>query len=110
MALGYQTSLDAFNRIEIILTMFCNHIRTQLEAITRKICGYSLNIQKLNNAFLYFLSLRFFFKILRIYFYRGGREGEREGEKHQCVVASHLAPSGDLDCNPGLRPDWELNW
>ena len=38
-----------------------------------------------------------------------GREGEREGEKHQCVVASHMAPTGDLGCNPGLCPDWELN-
>ena len=26
----------------------------------------------------------------------GGREGEREGNKHQCVVASHVAPPGDL--------------
>ena len=25
-----------------------------------------------------------------------GREGEREGEKHQCVVASHRAAPGDL--------------
>ena len=33
-----------------------------------------------------------------------GREGEREGEKHQCVVASHMAPIGDLACNPGMCP------
>ena len=39
-----------------------------------------------------------------------GREGEREGEKHQCVVTSHAPPTGDLACNPGLCPDWELNW
>ena len=38
-----------------------------------------------------------------------GREGEREREKHQCVVASHVPPSGDLACNPGMCPDWELN-
>ena len=38
-----------------------------------------------------------------------GREGEREGEKHQCVVASHVASPGDLACNPGMCPDWELN-
>ena len=36
-------------------------------------------------------------------------EGEREGEKHQCVVASHVPPTGDLACNPGMCPDWELN-
>ena len=38
-----------------------------------------------------------------------GREGEREGEKHQCVVASCTPPTGDLACNPGTFPDWESN-
>ena len=38
-----------------------------------------------------------------------GREREREGEKHQCVVASHAFPTGDLARNPGMCPDWELN-
>ena len=45
-----------------------------------------------------------------IYFLREGREGEREGEKHQCVVASHVAPTGDLAHNSGMCPDWESNW
>ena len=27
-------------------------------------------------------------------------EGEKEGKKHQCVVASHVPPTGDLACNP----------
>ena len=39
-----------------------------------------------------------------------GREGEREEEKHHCVVASHVPPTGDLASNPGMCPDWELNW
>ena len=39
-----------------------------------------------------------------------GREGEREGEKHQRVAASHVPPSGDLARNPGMCPDWESNW
>ena len=43
-------------------------------------------------------------------FLDGGREGEREGEKHQCVVDSGTPPTGDLACNPGMFPDWELNW
>ena len=38
-----------------------------------------------------------------------GREGEREGEERQCVVASHTPPTGDLACNPGMCPDWESN-
>ena len=38
-----------------------------------------------------------------------GREGEREGEKDQCVVAFHVAPTRNLACNPGMCPDWESN-
>ena len=36
--------------------------------------------------------------------------GGREGKKYQCVVASHAPPTGDLACNTGVCPDWELNW
>ena len=39
-----------------------------------------------------------------------GGEGEREGEKHQCVVDYFMPPTGDLARNPGMCPDWELNW
>ena len=39
-----------------------------------------------------------------------GREGEREGEKHHCVVVSHAPSTGDLAHNPGMCPDWESNW
>ena len=34
---------------------------------------------------------------------------ERKGEKHQCVAASHVPPTGDLACNPVMCPDWESN-
>ena len=37
------------------------------------------------------------------------RERRREGEKHQCVVASHTPPTGDLARNPSLCPDQESN-
>ena len=46
----------------------------------------------------------FFFKDF-IYLF----EGEGEGEKHQCVVASHAPPTGDQAWNPGMCPDWETN-
>ena len=56
----------------------------------------------------------FFFNFLkRFYLFllrERGREGEREGEKHQCVVASHVPPTGDVACNPGMCTDWESNW
>ena len=48
-------------------------------------------------------------KILLIYFLEKGREGEREGEKRQCVVVSSAPPTGDLARNPGMCPDWESN-
>ena len=38
-----------------------------------------------------------------------GREGKGEGQKHQCVVASHATPSKALAPNPGTRTDWESN-
>ena len=46
----------------------------------------------------------YLFIYLRFYLFLG------EGEKHQCVVASHVSPCGDLACNPGMYPDWESNW
>ena len=48
----------------------------------------------------------FFLKILFI-FRKRVREGEREGEKHQCVVVSRVPPTGDLAHNTGMCPDWE---
>ena len=50
-----------------------------------------------------------FLKILFIYFLERRREGERKGEKHQCMVASHVALTRDLAGNPGMCPDWGLN-
>ena len=39
-----------------------------------------------------------------LYLFLEGKEGEREGKKHQCVVASPIPPTGDLACNPGMFP------
>ena len=36
-------------------------------------------------------------------------EGEREGEKHQCVVVFYALLPGDLSWNPCVCPDWESN-
>ena len=49
----------------------------------------------------------FFFKDFIYLFLERGREREREGEKQQCVLASHAPPTGDLARNPGMCPDWE---
>ena len=51
-----------------------------------------------------------FFKDSYLIVFRGSRrEGKRDGEKHQCVVASHVPLTGDLAGNPGMCPDWETN-
>ena len=40
------------------------------------------------------------FLIFYLFIFRErGREGEREGEKHQCVVVSHAPHTGDLAHN-----------
>ena len=47
-------------------------------------------------------------RLLKVFYLFIFRERRREGEKHQCVVASHIT-TGDLGHNPGMCPDWELN-
>ena len=55
--------------------------------------------------------ISFSFKRFYLFIFRErGRGAEREGEKHQCVVASPMTPTGGLTHNPGMCPDWELNW
>ena len=49
-----------------------------------------------------------FKKIFYLFSFRV-RGREEEGEKHQCVVASHAPPTGDLVSNPGMCPERELN-
>ena len=55
------------------------------------------------------LSLSFLKRLYLFILRQRGRVGEREGEKPQCVVASHTPPTGDPAYNPGMCPDWESN-
>ena len=59
--------------------------------------------------FLKYLFILIIFKDFIYLFLERGREGEREGEKHHCMVASCTPPAGDLARNPGMYLDWELN-
>ena len=54
--------------------------------------------------------LSFFLDFYLFIFRERGKEGEREGEKQQCVVASRVPPTGDVARNPGICLDWESNW
>ena len=73
-------------------------------------------IFKINKDFFCLLKTFFcrtynFLKIIYLFIFRERRrEGERVGEKHQCVVASHVPQTGNLAHNPGMCPDWESNW
>ena len=55
---------------------------------------------------LSFFFLRFYLFVFRV----RGRKREREGKKHQYMVANCMPPTGDLVHNPGMCPDWKLNW
>ena len=50
------------------------------------------------------MSFIYLFKDFIYLFLERGREGEREREKYQCVVASHMPPIRDLACSPGMCP------
>ena len=54
------------------------------------------------------LFLFHFLKIFYLFIFRERvKDGEREGEKHQCMVASQAPLTGDLAYNPGVCPYWE---
>ena len=78
---------------------------TQAEVVEQ--CSFAERglLQKLPDFKGFFFFLRFYLFIFR----EGGRWGEREGEKHQCVGASLLLPTEDLAHTPGRCPDWESN-
>ena len=65
-----------------------------------------MKVQKLN--VLIYLKI-IFFRFYLFTFRQRGRKGEIEGEKRQGVVTSCAPATGDLACNPGICPDWELN-
>ena len=50
----------------------------------------------------------FFHRFYLFIFRERGWEGEREGEKHQCVVASHMTSAGDLARKPRHVPWWGI--
>ena len=56
-----------------------------------------------------FLPKSIFIRFYLFIFRERGRERERAGEKHQCVVTSHVPPTGNLAHNSGMSPDWESN-
>ena len=61
-------------------------------------------------GYTYIRQWDFLIFLFYLFIYRQSRRvGERKGEKHQCVLASHTPTGGDLAHNPGICPDWESN-
>ena len=69
---------------------------------------FQIGISSLKKWYLTIPSYKYLFKKRILNLFLEGKE-EREGEKHQCVVASHVPPTRDMACNPGTCPDWNLN-
>ena len=83
------------------IVTLCLKEKEALEALV-----YKKYLRKMSLLFY----LIYFLKILYLFMFRERvRDGEREGEKHQCVGASGTPPTGDPACNPGMCHDWELN-
>ena len=61
------------------------------------------------------LFIKYIFFRVYLFLERGeGRKEERERnidvQEKYWFVASCTSPTGDSACNPGMFPDWELNW
>ena len=87
----------------VIFIQFCDYIINQSLVHFKWVdCMGKLNYISIKLfLFIYFLKFYLF------NFSERGREGGREGEKHQCVVASCGSPTGDLAHNPGMCHDCE---
>ena len=65
---------------------------------------------KVENKYRYIPKIDFLKDFIYLFIFRErGREGERGGEKHQCVVGSSTPPARDMAHNLGMCPDWESN-
>ena len=94
--------LQSSESLEICL-LFCQLMHSGLQPPwTHSFCGPD------SRQFTVFVCV--FKDFISLFFRERWKEGEREGEKHQCVVAPHVPPPGDLAGNPGMCTDWESNW
>ena len=79
------------------------HCLMRMERISRR---QSLAVDA--NYILISIILFFFSPKDFMYLFLERGKGRREGEKHQCVVASCVSPTGSLVCNPGMCPRLEI--
>ena len=87
--------------------VLCSHLRVGLQSLYLCIDMHTY-INTYTHTHFYHIGIFKDFIVLFI-FRETGREGEREEEKHQCVVTYCAPLNGDLACNPGMCPAWESN-
>ena len=97
---------------------FLNCIICQYFLPVHGLSSYSVNWclsknKNFNFDKIQFINIKKIFYLF-LFLERGEREKERKrniygGEKHPSV-ASRMPPAGNLTHNPGMCPDWELNW
>ena len=82
-----------------------HNIHSQIKHLAHKNVKYHNSVSNSSGreGYLFFLN-----DPIYLFLERGGWRGEREGEKHQCVVASRTPSNGDLAHNTGMCPDWDL--
>ena len=85
-----------------------SHLEPVLGLSSRGCYRENVQMNRWTNVCYWETGLREAFYFKDFIFRQKGKEGERE--KHQCVVASRMLPIGNLACNPGMCPVWELNW
>ena len=75
------------------------------------LCSCNIVSFHLCHLFFVFFSLYFLnFKRFYLFIFKEGKGRKKRGrETSMCGCLSYI-PSGDLVCNPGMHPDWELNW
>ena len=85
--------------IDLFKKIICQHDR-----LKNGISFFILHFSIMNEIAHFFMFFKRFYLFLEIW-----KGKEREAEQYQCVVVSHIPPTGDLACNPGMCPDWESN-
>ena len=83
--------------------------RKLVQPLWKTVWSFLKKNEKYNYHMTQQLHFCFFKGLIYLFFRQRGREGERGGEKHQCVIASCTPPTGDLAQNPSMCPDWESN-
>ena len=90
----------------MVLVNQIRKLETVLPAILMNISGNTY-IPNLNHHNSISLFVSFFKQIFFYFSFRErGREGEREREKHQCVVASHVPPLGTWPAAQAYALTW----